>query len=162
MFAQKTVETKSGAIDFVTETDTEVEKILIQGISNYFPDHRFIGEESVSSGGHCELTEVPTWIIDPVDGTMNFVHGFPHCCISIGLFINCEPEIAIIYNPVLTQLFTAVKNKGAFLNGKRIHVSKEKDLSNALIMHESGTSKDPEKLDVVYKNLRMLIPQVHG
>lgn len=93
-----------------------------------FPDHLFIGEESVAGGAKCELTDAPTWIIDPVDGTMNFVHGYPNVCVSVGLVINKEPVIGIIYNPVLGQFFEARKNQGAKLNGKEIHVSKEKGI----------------------------------
>lgn len=84
---------------------------------------RFIGEETTASGVKPELTCSPTWIIDPVDGTMNFVHGYPIVCISIALLVNKVPEIGIIYNPILEQLFTARKGQGALLNGNKICVS---------------------------------------
>lgn len=71
-----------------------------------------------------ELTNAPTWIIDPIDGTTNFVHSFPHTCISVALVVNKTLEIGIVYNPVLKQLFTARRGKGAFLNGKPIRSSK--------------------------------------
>jgi len=158
----KKVDTKSGAIDLVTETDQEVEKTLIEGLSHSFPDHKFIGEESVSSGDQGTLTDAPTWIIDPVDGTMNFVHSFPHSCISIALFIKKVPVIGIIYNPVLEQLFTAKKGKGAYLNGKKISVSDTKNLEDALIMMEFGSSRDPEKRKVILENQEKLLPQIHG
>lgn len=87
---------------------------------------RFIGEESTASGQKIELTDAPTWIIDPIDGTMNFVHGLPHTCISVALLIDKVAEIGIVYNPILEQLFTARKGQGAFLNGAPIHVSGEK------------------------------------
>ncbi|KAJ8957121.1 hypothetical protein NQ318_007337 [Aromia moschata] len=143
----KVTEIKSCEIDFVTETDQEVEKLLIDGLSNAFPDHKFIGEESVSSGTPCSFTDAPTWIIDPIDGTMNFIHSFPHSCISIALFINKVAEIAIIYNPMLKQQFTARRGNGAFLNGKPIKVSGKTSLSEALLMLEFGTSRDPEKVE---------------
>ncbi|XP_066250835.1 inositol monophosphatase 1 [Euwallacea similis] len=158
----KKVETKSGAIDFVTETDQEVERLLIEGLSTAFPGHKFIGEESVSSGAHCELTDAPTWIIDPVDGTMNFVHSFPHSCISIALFVNKLPAIGIVYNPMLDQLFTAQKGKGAYLNGQKISVSETKNLGDALILMEFGTSRDPERRNIILENQQKLMPQVHG
>lgn len=69
------------------------------------------------------LTTEPTWIIDPIDGTMNFVHSFPYTCISVGLWVNKQAEIGIVYNPVLDQMFTATKGQGAYLNGERIHTS---------------------------------------
>lgn len=84
---------------------------------------RFIGEESTAAGEKCVLTDAPTWIIDPVDGTMNFVHGFPCVCISVALYVEKVPEIGIIYNPVLEQLFTARRGQGAFLNGDKIQAS---------------------------------------
>lgn len=87
---------------------------------------RFIGEEGSSLGNKVELTDAPTWIIDPIDGTMNFVHGLPHTCISIALLINKTAEIGIVYNPILEQLFTACRGQGAFLNGAPIQVSGEK------------------------------------
>lgn len=92
----------------------------------YFVTYRFIGEETTAeTNKKIELTVDPTWIIDPVDGTMNFVHKFPHVCISIALLIEKTTEIGIIYNPILDQLFTARRGKGAFLNGKTINVSQE-------------------------------------
>lgn len=87
---------------------------------------RFIGEESSAEGHKITLTDDPTWIIDPIDGTMNFVHGYPNICISIGLLVNKVTEIGIIYNPVLEQLFTARRGQGAFYNDKPIHVSGKK------------------------------------
>lgn len=158
----KTIETKSGEIDLVTETDQEVEKLLINGLSKQFPDHKFIGEESVAAGSQCDLTDDPTWIIDPIDGTMNFVHTFPHCCISIGLFIDQNPQIGIVYNPTLEQLFTAIRGRGAYLNGKRIHVSEQTELSKAMLCFENGSNKEPEKLKALIENYQALLPVVHA
>ncbi|XP_014237002.1 inositol monophosphatase 1-like [Trichogramma pretiosum] len=160
---QKTILTKSSEVDLVTETDQMVEKLFMNGISAKFPDHKFIGEENTAeSNRRVELTDAPTWIIDPVDGTMNFVHAMPHTCISIALYVNKVAEIGIVYNPVIEQFFTARKGKGAFLNGQRIRVSDEKALSKALVMMEMGTSRDPEKVRVVMENLRAIVPLVHG
>lgn len=154
--------TKSCDVDLVTIWDQEVEKLLMDGISSKFPDHKFIGEETTSSGEKAELTDAPTWIIDPIDGTMNFVHGLPHTCISVGLHIGKVAEIGVIYNPILEQLFTARRGKGAFLNGAPIRVSDTKELRKALIMVEMGTSRDLEKMKVVFQNINILTPQVHG
>lgn len=84
---------------------------------------RFIAEESTGKDLP-ELTDAPTWIIDPIDGTVNFIHGFPHTCVVIGLAVKKEMVLGIVYNPILEQLFTARKGRGAFLNGKPIQVSK--------------------------------------
>ncbi|CAH1108028.1 unnamed protein product [Psylliodes chrysocephalus] len=155
-------EIKSSNIDLVTETDQAVEKLLIDGLLREFKDHKFIGEETVSSGGEVKLTDAPTWIIDPIDGTLNFVHSFPHSCVSIALFVNQIPEIGIIYNPMMNQLFSARKGKGAFLNEQQIHVSDIKDLSDALLMMECGTSREVERMNAVYENQKRLMPIVHG
>lgn len=82
---------------------------------------RFIAEESTDQ--ELKLLDYPTWIIDPIDGTMNFVHGNPLVCISIGFYVNKEAEFGIIYNPVLKELYTALKGKGAYLNGQPIAAS---------------------------------------
>ncbi|XP_053607435.1 inositol monophosphatase 1 [Plodia interpunctella] len=155
-------ELKSCDIDFVTEIDKKVEDTLIGGLSKKFPTHKFIGEETVSAGAKCELTDDPTWVIDPVDGTMNFVHGFPHSCISVGFVINKEPVAGIIYNPILQQLFTAKKGKGAFLNERQIYVSEVKELKNALINFEAGTSRDEERCKVVRENFKRITTTGHG
>ena len=87
-------------------------------------NYRFIGEETVSSSNYLpELTDAPTWIIDPIDGTTNFVHSFPHACISIAFAVNKQLQIGIVYNPMLEQLFTALRGGGAYLNGKSIRSS---------------------------------------
>ncbi|XP_014216445.1 inositol monophosphatase 1 [Copidosoma floridanum] len=160
---QKTIMTKSCEVDLVTETDQLVEKLFMTKISARYPEHKFIGEENTSETNHkVELTDAPTWIIDPVDGTMNFVHTMPHSCISIALYVGKIPEIGIVYNPMLEQLFTARRGRGAFHNGAPIRVSGETDLKKALVMMELGTSRDPEKMNVVMENLKILTPQVHG
>ncbi|XP_042859944.1 inositol monophosphatase 1-like isoform X2 [Penaeus japonicus] len=159
---KKNIETKSSAVDLVTESDKAVEKMLISGLSEAFPDHKFIGEESVSAGEKCVLTDEPTWIIDPIDGTMNFVHSFPYTCISVGLWVKKEALVGVVYNPVLEQMFTAIKGQGAFLNGEKLSVSGEKDLGQALVFSEMGTSRDQEKVNTVLTNITNLMPKVHG
>ncbi|XP_058064096.1 inositol monophosphatase 1-like [Anopheles bellator] len=159
---RKRVLEKSSNIDLLTETDQQVERMLMDGISAKYPDHRFIGEEETSEGKKAELTDAPTWIIDPVDGTMNFVHSFPHSCISIALLVAQTTEIAIIFNPIVGQKFTARRGKGAFLNGKPIRVSEETRFAYALATTEFGTSREEEKTAVVLENIGKLIRQIHG
>jgi len=115
----KSINVKISEIDLVTETDTAVEKLLTCKLSEAFPSHKFIGEESVSEGAKCQLTDDPTWIIDPVDGTMNFVHSNPNCCISVGLSINKEIQAGIVYCPPMDWMFTAIKGKGAFFEQQK-------------------------------------------
>lgn len=96
----------------------------------YFILYRFIGEEETSAKNIIPiLTDDPTWIIDPIDGTANFVRHMPITCISVGLTINKEPVLGIIYNPFMEELYTAMKGKGAFLNGKQIHCSRQKGIN---------------------------------
>lgn len=124
---------------------------------------RFFGEETYAKGEEkTELTDSPTWVIDPVDGTMNFVHSFPHSCISIALLVNKQAEIAIVYNPVLKQLFTARKNQGAFYNGSKINASGLTDIGKALVVMEFGTSNDQKKLDNTLENMKKVIEVAHG
>ncbi|KAF0294502.1 Inositol monophosphatase 1 [Amphibalanus amphitrite] len=123
---KKNVTCKSSPRDLVTETDTAVEEFLFSELRKVYADHRYIGEESVSLDGEkVELTDDPTWIIDPVDGTMNFVHSFPFICVSIGLTVNKEPVVGVIYNPVLDHMYHARKGCGAFLNNQKISASGE-------------------------------------
>lgn len=159
---EKTVDCKDSRVDFVTETDKEVERILINGLQSIYPNHRFIGEESTNENNKVKLTEDPTWIIDPVDGTMNFVHSNPCVGISVGLYINKEPKLGIVYLPVFDYLFTAIENEGAFMNGQNIHVSNVKAFSDALIFIEGGSSRDPEKVQCMVDNFLIVLNEAHG
>ncbi|CAJ0920302.1 unnamed protein product [Ranitomeya imitator] len=122
---EKRVSTKTSVVDLVTETDHYVEELIISALREKFPSHRFIGEESTSAGSKCVLTESPTWIIDPIDGTCNFVHRFPLVAVSIGFAVNRELEFGVIYHCIDEKLYTARKGQGAFCNQERLHVTKE-------------------------------------
>ncbi|CAG8482248.1 20973_t:CDS:2 [Dentiscutata erythropus] len=102
--------------DLVTETDQLVEELIKSKLKESFPEHKFIGEETKAAGYQDEFTDDPTWIVDPIDGTTNFVHGFPFVAVSIGLTINKEPVVGVVFNPFLNELYTARKGHGAFLN----------------------------------------------
>ncbi|XP_013143245.1 PREDICTED: inositol monophosphatase 1 [Papilio polytes] len=155
-------EVKSCDIDFVTKVDKMVENFIIHSITKQYPSHKFIGEESVAGGAKVNLTDEPTWVIDPVDGTMNFVHGFPFSCISLALLISKEPVLGIIYNPLMDKLYSAKEGQGACLNGEPIHTSKVKELRHALVAFETGTSRDEEKVKVVFENFKTMVGQAHG
>uniref|UniRef100_A0A7E4ZSN8 Inositol-1-monophosphatase n=1 Tax=Panagrellus redivivus TaxID=6233 RepID=A0A7E4ZSN8_PANRE len=130
--------TKSSDTDLVTETDQAVEKLLIAGLGKAFPDHKFIGEESAAAGQKYTLTDAPTWIIDPIDGTTNFVHRIPLVAICVGLTINKEPVVGIVYNPITNECFSAIKGRGAFKNGFPIHVSSTEALNKSVICTSLG------------------------
>lgn len=136
--------------------------MMINDNKYHFGIFSFIGEESTSEGTKAVLSDSPTWIIDPVDGTMNFVHSFPHSCVSIALLIKKVPEIAIIFNPVLKQLFTARRGQGALYNGQKIHVSDQTDIAKSLVISEFGTNRDAKKLDVSLENFRKILEVAHG
>lgn len=109
---------KLNAVDIVTQTDTEIESFIHSSIAARYPTHAFIGEETYSSGSSKEylVGDGPTWIVDPLDGTVNFTHGFPMFCVSIALVVGQKPVIGTIYAPMLGQLFSACSGKGAWLN----------------------------------------------
>lgn len=149
-----------GAVDLVTNTDKQCEALIMETIQSHFPDHLFIGEETSASQGFCgELTSQPTWMVDPVDGTTNFVHRFPFSCVSIGLAIEKTVVVGVVYNPILKELFFAKRGSGAFLNGHPIHCSETKELRHALIATELGTRRDDEFLDAAFTRMRSLAKQ---
>lgn len=129
----KEISTKKNDQDFVTQFDKLIEKTIIDNILRLYPNHKFIAEESAANN---ILTEEPTWILDPIDGTTNFIQGFPFCCISLALVIENDIKIGIVYNPIINQLFTAQKGEGAYLNNEKIQVSSTEDLQNAMVGHD--------------------------
>ncbi|KAF7638306.1 Inositol-1-monophosphatase [Meloidogyne graminicola] len=162
-----TVYTKASATDFVTETDRAVEELLIGRISSRFPDHKFIGEEGASSGKKYEFTDAPTWIIDPIDGTTNFVHRIPFLGICVGLTIKKRLCAGIVYNPITDELYYAQSGRGAFKNGFQIHTSSAKGLKEAVICQSQGIhnirEKGQEWLNLMLENQRKLIlGGIHG
>jgi len=123
---------KKGVNDFVTEVDRASEKKIIEVISKIYPDHGFLGEESGLVEGRGEGRDW-LWVIDPLDGTTNFIHGFPHYCISIALKHKGKVEHALIYDPLRDEEFTASKGRGAMLNGRRLRVTQPAGLEGTLI-----------------------------
>jgi myo-inositol-1(or 4)-monophosphatase len=122
---------KEGSQNYVTEYDTRAEKCIMDHIGELFPDHGYLGEES----GHVEGAEgAIKWIIDALDGTTNFVHRVPLVAVSIAATYQKEILSAVIYLPLLEELFVAEKGKGAYLNGKPIHVSPCKNLEETIVV----------------------------
>lgn len=109
---------KLNAVDIVTQTDNDVEAFVKEEIVKNYPAHAFIGEESYSKGSSKQylIKDEPTWCVDPLDGTVNFTHAFPMFCVSIALVVAGKPVVGVIFAPLLNQLFSACKGKGAFLN----------------------------------------------
>jgi myo-inositol-1(or 4)-monophosphatase len=117
-----------GRNDYVTEIDRAAEADIIETVRRLHPDHAFLGEESGASGQGDVV-----WIIDPLDGTTNFMHGFPHFAVSIGCQVEGRMEHGVIYDPMRQEIFTATRGDGAYLEGKRLRVSKQRTLEGSLI-----------------------------
>ena len=147
--------------NLVTVTDKQVEKLCFEYLKKEFPHHKFIGEESCSDNDNkITLTDDPTWIVDPIDGTSNFVHGFPFCCISIGLVISKVPSVGVVFNPIMNELYTAYKGGGAFLNG--ISLIKPftvplNGLSKSIIAIEFGNDREKVIMDPKLRTLEKII-----
>ena len=143
-----------GAHDFVTKIDKEAELTIISKIQQSFPEHSFLGEESGSTNGKSDFM----WIIDPLDGTSNFIAGIPHFAVSIALTFKGKLDQAVIFDPVRGELFTATKGSGAQLNGFRLRCTNAKDLSNALLAtaipfrDKSSLNDDLAKFANVFKD----------
>ena len=145
-----------GRNDFVTEVDRTAETVIIDTIRKSYPDHAFLAEES-GTHGKSEFQ----WVIDPLDGTTNYLHGFPQFAISIALKYRGELDQAVIYDPLRQELFTASKGRGAQLNNRRIRVSKQQSLESALL----GTGfpfGDTDKLEVFINSFRAIFPYTSG
>ena len=145
-----------GKNDFVTEVDRNAEEIIISTIQKSYSDHAFLGEETGQRGKSDYI-----WIIDPLDGTTNFLHNFPHFAVSIALQHRGILEQAVIYDPLKQELFTATKGKGALLNNRKIRVSAKNELDGALL--GTGFPYNNEKAMLKFiESYKALFPRVAG
>lgn len=142
-----------GHADFVTEVDRAAEQAIIETLSQAYPDHGFLAEESGASrpAGAAAGASDTTWIIDPLDGTTNFIHGFPQYAVSIACQQGGQITQAVVYDPTRNDLFTATRGRGAFLNDRRLRVSKRTRLQDALI----GTGFPFRNLDTLDHYLQL-------
>ena len=152
------LEVKSKQVnDYVTQVDRAAEEAIIGIVHKAYPDHAFLAEESGSTGAAAEYR----WIIDPLDGTTNFIHGFPQYCVSVAVEHRGALAHAVVYDPVRNELFTASKGRGAFLNDRRIRVSKCARLQDALV----GTGfpfKELTRVDLYLRQLKRLMSDASG
>jgi myo-inositol-1(or 4)-monophosphatase len=114
--------------DYVSEVDRACEREIVREIRRYYPDHAFLAEEGGREGDSNTI-----WIIDPLDGTTNFLHGLPHFAVSIAQQVNGRTEHGVVYDPMRDELFTASRGKGAYLNNQRIRVAARKGLAGAIL-----------------------------
>lgn len=144
--------------DFVTNIDQQAEQIIVEAIRKAYPNHAILAEESgASEAGNNDIT----WIIDPIDGTANFIHGFPQFAVSIAIKNKERIEHGLIYDPVKQEVFTASHGEGAQLNNRRLRVSTRSELHGSLI----GTGfpfRELSKLDPYLKILKILMTQAGG
>lgn len=149
-----------GRNDFVTQVDHQAEAAIIQILRKTYPHHGILAEESGYSGPG-DIRDEYLWIIDPLDGTTNYIHGFPQYAVSIALQHRGKLDQAVVYDPFKNELFSASRGAGAQLDGKRIHVSKQTRLEGALL----GTGfpfKELDHLDHYLETFRALIAQTAG
>ena len=146
-----------GRNDFVSEVDRRAEQAIIEVLHKAYPDHAILAEESGAHAGDSEYE----WVIDPLDGTTNFLHGFPQFGVSIALRHKGRLDQAVVYDPLSQDLYTASRGGGAQLNGRRIRVSDRRGLDGALL----GTGfpfKQPEHLDAYLATFKALFPDTAG
>ena len=151
-------ETK-GRSDFVSEVDRAAEAAIVETLQATYPDHAILAEEGTGRGRNPDAEY--TWIIDPLDGTTNFLHGFPQYCVSIALAHKGIVTQGVVYDPVRNDLFTATRGRGAFLNDRRIRVSRRAHLRDCLI----GTGfpfRDGSYLDTYLQMMKTMIQQTAG
>lgn len=131
-----------GRANLLTQADLESQKAILTLIMSRFPEHDFKAEEAAVRATGADFV----WVIDPLDGTTNYAHGFPVFCVSIGVELSGQAILGVVYNPMLDELFLAQKGKGAFLNNKKIRVSKTASLDRSLLAtgfpYDIRTSKD--------------------
>ncbi|WP_151737958.1 inositol monophosphatase family protein ['Paenibacillus yunnanensis' Narsing Rao et al. 2020] len=164
----KELGSKTSAQDLVTEVDKGVEQMIRRLILTHYPDHAILGEEGVEPGADnvaFALEEARKheylWIVDPIDGTTNFVHGFPFYCVSIALVVNGELTVGVIYDPIRDEMFVAEKGKGAYMHGIPAAVSAEREPGSSLI----AMGFPPDRVFAQPANmagLQHILPQVRG
>ncbi|MBD1155488.1 inositol monophosphatase [Pelagibacterales bacterium SAG-MED18] len=132
---------KKGPADFVTNSDLKAEKIIIEELKKAKPNYSIISEEN---GTENNKDKNNTWIIDPIDGTVNFLHGVPHFAISVALKSNDEIISGLIFDPIKNEMFYAEKNEGAFFNNHRIRVSKKNKINDCLFVTGGKIDNEPD------------------
>jgi len=150
-----TVESK-GRNDFVSQVDRDAEAEIIDVIRRAYPDHAILAEESGQQGNSDYL-----WIIDPLDGTTNYLHGYPQFAVSIGLYHDHKPHQAVVFDPLRNELYTASRGAGAQLNDRRMRVSGITHLDNALIA-TGFPFREMTQLEIFIDTFRAILPQVSG
>ncbi|WP_442684170.1 inositol monophosphatase family protein [Stenotrophomonas sp. JC08] len=140
-------------MDYASEVDGDAEKVIVKELKRAYPDYGIFGEEGGLQGVNRFM-----WVIDPLDGTSNYLRGFPHYCVSIALVENGEPIDAVIFDPLRNELFTASRGNGAVLNDRRIRVAERKDLEGTMI-HTGFAPRERSRASAQLKTVDTLLVQ---
>jgi len=144
---------QKGRMDYASEVDADAEKVIVKELKRAYPEYGIFGEEGGIQGVNRMM-----WVIDPLDGTSNYLRGFPHYCVSIALVENGEPIDAVIFDPLRNELFTASKGNGAVLNDRRLRVSDRKDLEGTMI-HTGFAPRERSRANSQLKTVDTLLVQ---
>jgi len=145
---------QKGRMDYASEVDADAEKVIVKELKRAYPEYGILGEEGGVQGNAGRYM----WVIDPLDGTSNYLRGFPHYCVSIALVENGEPLDAVIFDPLRNELFTASRGSGAVLNDRRIRVTDRKDLAGAMI-HTGFPPRERARISTQLKCVDALLTQ---
>ncbi|WP_295521209.1 inositol monophosphatase family protein [uncultured Stenotrophomonas sp.] len=144
---------QKGRMDYASEVDADAEKVIVKELKRAYPEYGVFGEEGGVQGSHRNM-----WVIDPLDGTSNYLRGVPHYCVSIALVENGEPTDAVIFDPLRNELFTASRGAGAVLNDRRIRVADRKDLGGTMI-HTGFAPRERARASAQLKAVDALLVQ---
>ena len=144
--------------DFVTEVDRQAEQVIVSALKKAYPEHAILGEES---GRHDDSDAAYQWIIDPLDGTTNFIYGMPHFAVSIALKERGRLLVGVVYDPLKDEMFAAARGDGATLNNRKVRVSARPSLHNALLGTGVPFRKDQD-LELYLRSMRALLPDTAG
>ncbi|PZU18864.1 MAG: inositol monophosphatase [Stenotrophomonas sp.] len=144
---------QKGRMDYASEVDADAEKVIVKELKRAYPEYGIFGEEGGIQGVNRMM-----WVIDPLDGTSNYLRGFPHYCVSIALVENGEPTDAVIFDPLRNELFTASKGNGAVLNDRRLRVADRKDLEGTMI-HTGFAPRERSRASTQLKTVDTLLVQ---
>ena len=142
-------------LEMVTNADLEADQLIRKGIAETFPDHLLLSEESSPDLGNLETLDAPVWIVDPIDGTVNYAHGHNHSAVSIAYSEDKQIRIGVVFNPFTNEMWVGEKGKGAFLNGESIRVAEEKELSRAIIA--TGFPYEKSELNIMIRRIEAVL-----
>lgn len=153
--ALTSMEEKASSVDLVTKYDRQIEDMVLARLRAAFPEFGVVAEETASKE---TLTDAPTWVVDPIDGTTNFIHRQAECCVLIGLAIDRRAILGVCFIPKLDEMYTAMRGGGAYCNGRRIHASGCEDLRRAMVnLHMPSYTRGPRVVDRILAISRDLL-----